>query len=66
MYRILKTVMNMYEICESTALRWLNSGKVQQDVNRRICMIKRDIKEKEEMLETLQKQKKIIDNWPTK
>jgi hypothetical protein len=65
-YKILKLVTDMYQVAESTALRWLNSGSVQEDVNRRIRILKHEIKEKEAMLTTLEKQKKILDNWPTK
>jgi hypothetical protein len=64
MFKTLRMVHKLYHIKTCTALRWLECGAIQKDVNRRIRILERELCDKQQELSDLKLLRSYMKTWP--
>lgn len=64
MFKTLRLVHKLYRCKTCTAIRWLETGAIQKDVNRRIRILECELRTKEQELNELKQLRSCMKNWP--
>lgn len=64
MFKTLRLVHKLYHCKTCTAIRWLECGAIQKDVNRRISILECELRTKEQELRDLKILRSYMKNWP--
>ena len=63
MFKTLRMVHKLYRIKTCTAIRWLNCGAIQKDVDRRIRVLETERSMREQELNDLKLLRRYMKDW---